>query len=136
MSTRDIYAGVVATNNTSTSSPSSEDNPTTVHFSSHVDQALQELLPSNDVFDSPHFDAVDYINQLFPNEQALNDNLDTFILKVKRKIVRVDEEIITAVRRQSSAGAQASRDLEEAKNVIYVSSRIYSVKLTHSSQST
>jgi hypothetical protein len=109
-STSEIYSGKI-------SSPSDELRP--ISFSSHVNQALQELLQSDDIFDSPYFKPVYYLNQIFPNEQSIHDNLETFMMKVKRKVVRVDEEILTAVRRQSTSGAQATRDLEEAKSVIH-----------------
>jgi hypothetical protein len=91
-----------------------------VQFSKQVDRALQDLLPSQDIFDSPFFDSVDYINQLFPNEQSLNENLDSFILKVKKRIYRVDNEILETVRKQSSSGVQAQKDFEDTKTTIKV----------------
>ncbi|KAL0480844.1 vacuolar protein sorting protein VPS53 [Acrasis kona] len=89
-----------------------------IRLSKQVDNALAAVLPSGDVFDSPYFDPVEYINQIFPNEQSLNENLETFALKVKKKIHTVDEEILSSIRRQSTAGYQAKKDLDEAKTTI------------------
>jgi hypothetical protein len=102
------------------SSALSLDDPQPLRFSKQVDRALQEVVPPNDVFDSPFFDPVEYINQLFPNEQTLNESLETFALKVKRKIRNVDEDILSSIRRQSTAGIQAKKDLEDAKSTIQV----------------
>ncbi|EFC37134.1 predicted protein [Naegleria gruberi] len=90
----------------------------TIQLSDKVDQVLEEVLPQRDPFDSSFFDPVHYINLRFPNEQALNEGLESSIIKVKKKIQRVDEDILVAVRKQSSSGVQARRDLEEARETI------------------
>lgn len=89
----------------------------TLQFSEKVDKALREILPPVDLFDAPNFDPVTLINDMFPNEQAL-DQLDSFVMKFKRKIRVVDSEILNFVRRQSSVSAQATRDLDEAQRAI------------------
>ncbi len=43
-----------------------------------VQQAIAAILPSDDPLDKPDFDLVEYINELFPNEQSLS-NLDEII---------------------------------------------------------
>lgn len=107
----------------STSSLSLDDSEP-IRFSKQVDRALQEVNPPTDVFDSPFFDRVEYINQLFPNEQTLNESLDSFTIKVRKKIRNLDEEILNSIRKQSTAGIQAKKDLEEAKTTIQVCIRI------------
>jgi len=92
--------------------------PKQIEFSAQVNKALEELLPSNEIFDSPHFDSVDYVNQLFPNEQSL-EAIDTFVIKVKKRVTRVEGEISSMVRRQSSSGDDAKKHLEDTKNVIH-----------------
>ncbi|KAL9644230.1 hypothetical protein ABK040_005691 [Willaertia magna] len=94
-------------------------NTENVQFSEQVDRALEEVLQQKDPFDTSFFDPIHYINQIFPNEQALNENLESFIFRVKKKIQRVDEDILVAVRKQSNSGVQAKRDLEEAKETIF-----------------
>nr|CAG4718642.1 unnamed protein product [Naegleria fowleri] len=89
-----------------------------IQFSEQVDKALEEVLPHKDPFDTSLFDPIVYINTNFPNEQALNEKLESYIIKVKKKIQRVDEDILAAVRKQSSAGVQARKDLEEARETI------------------
>ena len=113
----------MSTKNQSSSSSLKKDSPVNhqpeqIQFSEQVDRALEEVLPQKDPFDTSFFDPITYINQVFPNEQALNENLESFIIKVKKKIQRVDEDILVAVRKQSSAGQQARKDLEEARDTI------------------
>lgn len=69
---------------------------------------LDELLDSED------FDAIQFINSRFPNEESLDD-LDRFAVGVSAKIGAVDEEISRAVQSQSRAGQQASRDITDAQ---------------------
>jgi hypothetical protein len=44
--------------------------------------------------------------------------LDSYLMKLKKKISNIDEEIIQAVRKQSASGSQSERDLVEAKVAI------------------
>ena len=43
-----------------------------------VQQAIASILPSDDPLDKPDFDLIEYINELFPNEQSLS-NIDEVI---------------------------------------------------------
>ena len=54
-------------------------------LSSEVLQAISLILPSDDPLEKPDFDLVEYINELFPNEQSLS-NLDEIVSKDKAKI--------------------------------------------------
>jgi hypothetical protein len=54
-------------------------------FSPDVLKAISTILPSDDPLDRPDFDLVEYINELFPNEQALS-NIDEVIKKDKARI--------------------------------------------------
>jgi hypothetical protein len=54
-------------------------------LSSEVLQAISLILPSEDPLEKPDFDLVEYINELFPNEQSLS-NLDEIINKDKSRI--------------------------------------------------
>ena len=42
-------------------------------------------MPSSEILDTPDFDAVEYINTLFPTEQSLN-NIDDVIGKIQYRI--------------------------------------------------
>ncbi|KAK9820837.1 hypothetical protein WJX81_002519 [Elliptochloris bilobata] len=70
-----------------------------------------------DIFDDDNFEATAYINELFPTEASLT-GLDSTIGSLKQKIRRVDTEILTAVRQQSSSGSRARQDLGAAKAAI------------------
>lgn len=62
-----------------------------------VELAIRESLgPDVDELDAPDFDAVDYINNHFPNEDAL-DGLEAFILQHDRKLNQLDENIYHTV---------------------------------------
>lgn len=47
--------------------------------------AISNILPSDDPLDKPDFDLVEYINELFPNEQSLS-NIDDVIKRDKARI--------------------------------------------------
>lgn len=67
-------------------------------------------LPEGDVFEREDFDAVDLVNKLFPNEASLTD-LDGLVNGLKRKIRKVDKDILEAVRQQSSSESRARQEL-------------------------
>lgn len=54
-------------------------------------------MPSDDPFDSPDFNAVDYINEKFPAEQSLH-HIDDVLEQMRLKITSIDDEIRTVVR--------------------------------------
>lgn len=61
------------------------------------------MIPSTDPLDKPDFNAVNYINSLFPTEQSLS-NIDDVINKMEDQIQFIDEEIRVVVRGQTNAG--------------------------------
>ena len=100
-----------------------------------------------EAFDSEGFSAIEFVNRLFPNgvwpgrgssanpsgpresrraaltrrpacaEPALA-GVDPLIQKLKLKIRRIDDDILTSVRAQSTSGSQAKADLEAAMSAI------------------
>jgi hypothetical protein len=82
-----------------------------------VQKTISEIVPSKDPLDSPDFNYIDYINKLFPTEQSL-EKLDDEIKRIKIKIQRVDEEIMSSVYKQSRAGMKGKQELERAKKSI------------------
>lgn len=54
-------------------------------LSTDVQKAIASILPSDDPLDSPDFDLVEYINEIFPNEQSLS-NIDEVIKTNRIKI--------------------------------------------------
>jgi hypothetical protein len=69
-----------------------------------------QVLPSNDPLDQPDFNAVDYINSLFPTEQSLS-NIDDVVNSMECKIRTIDDEIRTIVRGQSNVGQVQLKNL-------------------------
>ena len=56
-----------------------------------------QVLPSSDALDSCDFNAVEYINNLFPTEQSLS-NIDDVVSRIQSKIRWVDFRALTALR--------------------------------------
>ena len=54
-------------------------------LSKEVQEAIASILPSEDPLDKPDFDLLEYINELFPNEQSLS-NIDEVINKDRSRI--------------------------------------------------
>ncbi|XP_038059447.1 vacuolar protein sorting-associated protein 53 homolog isoform X1 [Patiria miniata] len=86
-------------------------------FPPDVQQAIEQVLPSNDPLDRPDFNAVEYINNLFPTEQSLA-NIDDVINRMRLKIHRLDDNIRGVVRGQTNAGQDGRQALSEAQKAI------------------
>ena len=54
-------------------------------LAAEVQQAISSILPNEDPLDKPDFDLVEYINELFPNEQSLS-NIDEIIGRDRNRI--------------------------------------------------
>uniref|UniRef100_A0A674CIE1 VPS53 subunit of GARP complex n=1 Tax=Salmo trutta TaxID=8032 RepID=A0A674CIE1_SALTR len=61
------------------------------------------VFPSQDPLDRADFNAVEYINTLFPTEQSLA-NIDDVVNKIRLKIRCLDDNIRTVVRGQTNVG--------------------------------
>jgi len=77
--------------------------------------AKAKVIP--DSFDHRKFNAVEYINSLFPTKESLVE-LEPLIKDLRRKIRGVDAEILTAVRKQSSSSTRSKQDLKDAQAAI------------------
>ncbi|KAK7087757.1 vacuolar protein sorting-associated protein 53 homolog [Littorina saxatilis] len=86
-------------------------------FTPEVQEAIEQVLPSNDPLDRPDFNPVDYINTLFPTEQSLA-NIDDVVNKIRSKIWRLDDEIRGVVRGQTNVGEEGREALVEAQRAI------------------
>ncbi|KAM4797075.1 LOW QUALITY PROTEIN: vacuolar protein sorting-associated protein 53 homolog [Rhinophrynus dorsalis] len=88
-----------------------------LHLSPVVQQAIEQVFPSQDPLDRADFNAVEYINTLFPTEQSLS-NIDDVVSKIRLKIRRLDDSIRTVVRGQTNVGQDGRQALEEAQKAI------------------
>uniref|UniRef100_A0A8C1D903 VPS53 subunit of GARP complex n=2 Tax=Cyprinus carpio TaxID=7962 RepID=A0A8C1D903_CYPCA len=75
------------------------------------------VFPSQDPLDRADFNAVEYINTLFPTEQSLA-NIDEVVNNIRLKIRRLDDNIRTVVRGQTNVGQDGRQALEEAQKAI------------------
>ncbi|KAM5309597.1 vacuolar protein sorting-associated protein 53 homolog [Glossophaga mutica] len=82
-----------------------------------VQLAIEQVFPSQDPLDRADFNAVEYINTLFPTEQSLA-NIDEVVNKIRLKIRRLDDNIQTVVRAQTNVGQDGRQALEEAQKAI------------------
>uniref|UniRef100_A0A4W4HUH0 Vps53 N-terminal domain-containing protein n=1 Tax=Electrophorus electricus TaxID=8005 RepID=A0A4W4HUH0_ELEEL len=94
-----------------------EDLDAILHLSPEVQLAIEQVFPSQDPLDRADFNAVEYINTLFPTEQSLA-NIDEVVNKIRLKIRRLDDNIRTVVRGQTNVGQDGRQALEEAQKAI------------------
>ncbi|XP_059486427.1 vacuolar protein sorting-associated protein 53 homolog [Neocloeon triangulifer] len=88
-----------------------------IDFPAEVQRAIEQVLPCEDPLAKSDFDAVAYINTLFPTEQSLA-NLDEVVARMEQKILSIDEDIRTVVRNQSRVGKDGKAALADAQKVI------------------
>ncbi|KAK6473353.1 vacuolar protein sorting-associated protein 53-like protein isoform X1 [Huso huso] len=88
-----------------------------LHLTPEVQQAIEQVFPSQDPLDRADFNAVEYINTLFPTEHSLA-NIDDVVNKIRFKIRRLDDNIRTVVRGQTNVGQDGRQALEEAQKAI------------------
>ncbi|XP_061386999.1 vacuolar protein sorting-associated protein 53 homolog [Musca vetustissima] len=88
-----------------------------IHFSKEVKQVIDKVLKSDDPMDAPDFNCVDYINQLFPNEQSLA-TIDDTIQRMQYEVSLIDDNIRSVVRGQTNTGQDGQMALYEAQKVI------------------
>ncbi|XP_068140136.1 vacuolar protein sorting-associated protein 53 homolog [Drosophila tropicalis] len=88
-----------------------------IHFSKEVKQVIDKVLKTDDPMDAPDFNTVDYINQLFPNEQSLV-GIDETIQRMQCEVSLIDDNIRSVVRGQSNTGQDGQLALCEAQKVI------------------
>ncbi|XP_056297426.1 vacuolar protein sorting-associated protein 53 homolog isoform X1 [Pseudoliparis swirei] len=94
-----------------------EDLEAILHLTPEVQLAIEQVFPSQDPLDRSDFNAVEYINTLFPTEQSLA-NIDDVVSKIRLKIRRLDDNIRTVVRGQTNVGQDGRQALEEAQIAI------------------
>lgn len=92
---------------------------TKVTIPAEVQETISKVLVSDDPLDQCDFDAIDYINTIFPTEQSLT-NIDDVLSKMKDKIRNLDQDIRRVVRGQSDVETEGRAALDEVKRVIGV----------------
>lgn len=88
-----------------------------IKFSPEVQNAIEQVVPSDDPVDVADFNPIDYINSLFPTEQSLS-NIDVVISSMESKIQIIDSEIRSIVRQQTNMGQDGRTALLDAQKVI------------------
>ncbi|KAK8798110.1 hypothetical protein WA171_005635 [Blastocystis sp. BT1] len=82
-----------------------------------VDEALQSIYQSTDPLDAPDFDPVVFINEQFPDEEAMT-RLNSYSEELAEQIQGLEDQILQTVREQSQVGRSAEADINEAKQTI------------------
>uniref|UniRef100_A0A2K5QW29 Vacuolar protein sorting-associated protein 53 homolog n=1 Tax=Cebus imitator TaxID=2715852 RepID=A0A2K5QW29_CEBIM len=85
-----------------------------------VQLAIEQVFPSQDPLDRADFNAVEYINTLFPTEQVstVSGFLHFSSFWLILSIMRLDDNIRTVVRGQTNVGQDGRQALEEAQKAI------------------
>jgi len=97
---------------------------------SEMHKSSSEALPSDDPLDSPSFNAVQFINERFSNEQSLT-NAEDFMKQLRSDMAALDEEMNIAVQQQSGSGEIARRDLSMAQaSAVALMARVSAIKAT------
>lgn len=86
-------------------------------LSPEVQQTIDKVLQSSDPLDKPDFNATEYINQMFPNEQSLA-NIEDLISELDCSVSVIDDNIRSVVRSQVNTGQEGQKALEDAKRAI------------------
>ncbi|XP_015792106.1 vacuolar protein sorting-associated protein 53 homolog [Tetranychus urticae] len=94
-----------------------EDSKVTIP--AEVQETISKVLVSDDPLDQCDFDAIEYINTIFPTEQSLT-NIDDVLSKMKDKIRNLDQDIRRVVRGQSDVETEGRAALDEVRRVIGV----------------
>uniref|UniRef100_A0A8C0KE96 Vacuolar protein sorting-associated protein 53 homolog n=1 Tax=Canis lupus dingo TaxID=286419 RepID=A0A8C0KE96_CANLU len=81
-----------------------------------VQLAIEQVFPSQDPLDRADFNAVEYINTLFPTEQVSIVSFTSVVSGLSYK--RLDDNIRTVVRGQTNVGQDGRQALEEAQKAI------------------
>ena len=82
-----------------------------------MENTLKTVFESQNELDSASFDAINYINQNFPNERSLQ-RVDQFLQLTTTKLNALDTEIYTSVLDQATSGKQANDDVAAVKLAI------------------
>ncbi|XP_065201142.1 vacuolar protein sorting-associated protein 53 homolog [Planococcus citri] len=88
-----------------------------IKFSDEVQNAIEQVVPSDDTLDVADFNPIDYINSIFPTEQSLS-NIDQVISNMETKVYNIDTEIRNVVRQQTNMGQDGRSALLDAQKVI------------------
>ncbi|CAI2387225.1 unnamed protein product [Moneuplotes crassus] len=98
-----------------------------IALSSELERAMmKEFKDSMSQFDSSYFDIYEYINNLFPTDETLN-NLDSVIEEFDRKIVECEKEIKDKVIQQAYENEQIKEELAK-RDIMTLVNKFESIK--------
>mmetsp|Transcript_50232 Transcript_50232/g.98478 ORF Transcript_50232/g.98478 Transcript_50232/m.98478 type:complete len:804 (-) Transcript_50232:278-2689(-) len=87
-------------------------------FSKQLEDTLAEVLPSDDPLDSPDFDPIKYINEQFPDQSSVNQNIDSFLASLKRDGRELSDKIAKDVRDFSCQRTRTEQSVETARKAM------------------
>jgi len=104
-------------------------------FSPALEKTVKEVVENLDPLDSPDFDPVAYINEMFPNERSLtyakhesdtggakkrrpHQRLEMRLAGIKRDMVQISDDISKSIRQHSCQRMQTKQAVDDAKNSI------------------
>jgi len=103
-----------------------QQQPNLLNISPALRAVMDEVVPidsqgstfSNNInmFHAANFDPIAALNELFPNPDSCQAELDPFLYKIKRKLLLVNREISESVRRQAKAHVNNNNNSTSASN--------------------
>lgn len=88
-----------------------------INFPSSVMSRIEELMGGTEQFDSDDFDAVAYINRVFPTEQSLS-GVESAVARCEFRLSGVEQDIRRLVRAQAEQREAGQEALTEAQRCI------------------
>ncbi|KAI8584232.1 hypothetical protein K450DRAFT_218778 [Umbelopsis ramanniana AG] len=93
------------------------DQATALSLSPHLETQVSSILQVKDPLDAPQFDPTEYINRLFPNEQAMA-SMDSVLGVLRSKLDELGIEIKRLTSEQLNKGADNAEELKKARKSI------------------
>ena len=88
-----------------------------ISFETELDQKINQVLEHTDPLDSSEFNPVEYVNLLFPDEQAM-EKADKILYRLRGHIQSLDKEMKDLVHLQTDASQQTKDEIEQIKTSI------------------
>lgn len=88
-------------------------------FSNQLEEAMAEVIPSDDPLDQADFDPIAYINATFPDEESLAaGKLEVQLSQLRRRVVTLSEGITKDVREHSGHRSRTKQAISTAGGAI------------------
>ncbi|ORX65032.1 hypothetical protein K493DRAFT_232156 [Basidiobolus meristosporus CBS 931.73] len=88
-----------------------------IQLPANIEERMHDILNITDPLDTPTFEPVECINQIFPNEHSLR-SIDDVLNKLGFRIRKIDHQLKVLLRSQTEADDETARELEATKKTM------------------